>query len=100
MLWVRRIGDLEARPLSGTEGAAYPFWSPDSRHLAFFTDDGKLRKIDTTGGPPVTICAAANGKERVRITVDPKGRDKGKDEKKPAPGAGTDMSAYTGRLMP
>jgi Tol biopolymer transport system component len=62
LLWVRRVGDLEARPLSGTEGAAYPFWSPDSRHLAFFTDDGKLRKIDTTGGPPVTICAAANGK--------------------------------------
>jgi hypothetical protein len=31
--------------------------------------------------------AAANGKERVRITVDPKGRDKGKDEKKSAPGA-------------
>jgi Tol biopolymer transport system component/aminoglycoside phosphotransferase (APT) family kinase protein len=62
LLWVRRIGDLEARSLSGTEGAAYPFWSSDSRHLAFFTDDGKLRKIDTTGGPPVTICAAANGK--------------------------------------
>ena len=62
MLWMRRVSDLAARPLPGTEGASFPFWSPDSRFAAFFSGDGKLRKIDSTGGPPVTICAAPNGK--------------------------------------
>jgi hypothetical protein len=38
-----------------TEGAAYPFWSPDSQHIAFFTDD-KLKRIAVTGGSPQTIC--------------------------------------------
>jgi len=61
LLWVRRIGDLTARPLPGTDNAAYPFWSPDSRFLAFYSD-GRLRKIDAAGGPPVTICEAENGK--------------------------------------
>jgi len=62
LLWVRRVQDATARPLPGTDRAGYPFWSPDSRHIGFFTSDGKLRRIDSTGGPPVTICAAANGK--------------------------------------
>ncbi len=62
MMWVRRISDLTARPLPGTEGAVFPFWAPDSRYVAFFSGDGKLRKIDTTGGPPITICVASNGK--------------------------------------
>ncbi len=62
LLWIRRMGDLTARPIPGTDGAAYPFWSPDSRHVAFFSGDGKLRKIDTAGGPPVTLCPAENGK--------------------------------------
>jgi len=62
LLWVRRVQDAAARPLPGTDRAGYPFWSPDSRHIGYFTSDGKLRKIDSTGGPPVTVCAAANGK--------------------------------------
>ncbi len=62
MMWVRRISDLTARPLPGTEGAVFPFWAPDSRYVAFFSGDGKLRKIDTAGGPPITICVAPNGK--------------------------------------
>src|SRR5215472_934040 len=43
-LWLRPLASLEAQPLSGTEGAAYPFWSPDSRSIGFFAA-GKLRKI-------------------------------------------------------
>ena len=62
LLWIRRIQDSAARPLPGTDGAAYPFWAPDSRRVGFFAVDGKLRKIDTSGGPPVTICVAGNGK--------------------------------------
>ncbi len=43
-LWVRPMGTLEARALPGTEGGAFPFWSPDSRHLAFFAR-GKLLRV-------------------------------------------------------
>jgi serine/threonine protein kinase len=61
-LWVRSLDGSSARPLSGTEGAAYPFWSPDNKSVAFFTS-GKLRRVEATGGAPLTICdvAAARG---------------------------------------
>jgi Tol biopolymer transport system component len=61
MLYVRRLADAEARPLGGTLGAAYPFWSPSSQALGFFRD-GNLCRIDIAGGPVVNICAADNGK--------------------------------------
>jgi eukaryotic-like serine/threonine-protein kinase len=57
LLWVRSLDSLNAQPLAGTEGAAHPFWSPDSRFLGFFAD-GKLKKIDVSGGPPLTLCDA------------------------------------------
>ena len=62
-VFVRNLDASEAHALSGTEGAQFPFWAPDSRWLGFFTQPGDLlRKIDTTGGPPLTLCAASNGK--------------------------------------
>ncbi len=62
-IFVRRLDAGEAQALSGTEGAQYPFWAPDSRWLGFFTQpDDLLRKIDTSGGPPITLCPAGNGK--------------------------------------
>jgi eukaryotic-like serine/threonine-protein kinase len=60
-LWIRPLEDLSSRMLPGTEGAIFPFWSPDSRFIGFFAD-GKLKKIDITGGRPLTICDAANGR--------------------------------------
>ena len=54
-LWVRALDTLAAQELPGTDGANSPFWSPDSRFLAFYTD-GKLKTIDVSGGPPVTLC--------------------------------------------
>jgi eukaryotic-like serine/threonine-protein kinase len=57
MLWVRPLDGFEAQPLAGTEGAAAPFWSPDSRNLAFVAG-GKLKRIDAAGGPTVTLCDA------------------------------------------
>jgi Tol biopolymer transport system component/tRNA A-37 threonylcarbamoyl transferase component Bud32 len=48
-LWVRPIGELEAHQLAGTEEGHLPFWSPDSREIAFFTGN-KLKKIFATGG--------------------------------------------------
>ena len=55
MLWVRSLDGLSAQPLAGTEFGGYPFWSPDSRSIAFFAS-GKLKKIDVAGGSPVTLC--------------------------------------------
>ncbi len=60
-LWLRPLDSLDAQRLQGTEGATFPFWSPGSRYLGFF-QDGKLKKIDVTGGPPVLICDAADAR--------------------------------------
>ena len=54
-LWIRPMESLSAQPMPGTENAARPFWSPDSRFLAFMAD-GKLKKIAVNGGPAQTIC--------------------------------------------
>ena len=59
-VWVRALDALKARPLEGTEGTTRPFWSPDSRFLGFFAD-GKLMKIEATGGPTQKICDAPTG---------------------------------------
>jgi len=61
LLWVRPLDALSAQQLAGTEGAFHPFWSPDSRFLGFFAD-GKLKKIDAAGGPPITLCEAPMGR--------------------------------------
>ena len=55
VIWLRPLNSLEARPLAGTEAAYFPFWSPDSRTLAFFSGT-KLKKVQVTGGAPVTLC--------------------------------------------
>jgi Tol biopolymer transport system component len=48
-IWIRALGSLTAQQLPGTENATSPFWSPDSRRLAFYAD-GKLKKTDVSGG--------------------------------------------------
>jgi Tol biopolymer transport system component len=53
-IWIRPIGEVQARPLGGTENGAAPFWSPDSRYIAFVADS-KLKKISVTGGPATTL---------------------------------------------
>jgi eukaryotic-like serine/threonine-protein kinase len=54
-LYLRALDDATARPLPGTEGGTFPFWSPDSRSVAFFTAD-KLKRVDISGGSSVSIC--------------------------------------------
>jgi Tol biopolymer transport system component len=53
-LWIRRLDSLSAEPLPGTDGAAYPFWSPDGQFVAFFAQR-KLKKIAVAGGPVQTL---------------------------------------------
>jgi Tol biopolymer transport system component len=57
LLWMRPLGSFEARALVGTDGALHPFWSPDGRSVAFFAD-GKLKRIDVSGGVPQILCDA------------------------------------------
>ncbi len=61
-LYVRTLDNNVLRPIPNTRTAAYPFWSPDSRTLAFFTDAGGLERVDIAGGPVVEIARADNGK--------------------------------------
>ena len=61
LLWIRAIDSLVARPLAGTDGASFPFWSPDSRRIAFFAD-GKLKAVDIDGDAPHVICDAPDGR--------------------------------------
>jgi Tol biopolymer transport system component len=60
-LYLRPLNSGAAQPLAGTEGAVFPFWSPDSRQIGFFTS-GKLKKIDRNGGAAITICEASDGR--------------------------------------
>jgi eukaryotic-like serine/threonine-protein kinase len=61
VLWLRPVDSLHARALDDTEGANLPFWSPDSRFIGFFAQ-GKLKKIDASGGPSIVICDAPGGR--------------------------------------
>lgn len=54
-LWIRALDSITPQLLPGTEGALAPFWSPDSRMVAFFSEV-KLKKIAPSGGAPQTIC--------------------------------------------
>jgi len=59
-LWVRGLSSSSAQQLTGTEGASYPFWSPDSLRVGFFAE-GRLKTIDLAASAVQTLCAAAPG---------------------------------------
>ena len=60
-LYVRSLDQEDVRPLDGTEGAIFPFWSPDSRFIAFFAG-GRLKKLPVEGGPATELALAPNGR--------------------------------------
>jgi serine/threonine protein kinase/Tol biopolymer transport system component len=64
-LWIRRFDSVAMRALPGTEGATFPFWSPDSRFVGFFAN-GKLKTIEigtsSEYGRPHTLCDAPFGR--------------------------------------
>ena len=78
-LYTRQLSSLETQRLPGTEDASYPFWSPDNRYLAFFSNN-KLRKTEASGGPPQTLCDAPsaaggtwNSEGVILVSLDTKG---------------------------
>jgi len=60
-LWVRPLNRLEPRVLAGSHDAKFPFWSFDSRSVAFFAE-GKLKTADISGGLPNSVCDAPQGR--------------------------------------
>jgi len=60
-LWIRSLDETSARPLAGTEGVSYPFWSPDGRQVGFFAE-GKLKRIDVASGGPSVLADAPSGR--------------------------------------
>jgi len=59
-IWIRSIDSFDVRELDGTEGTRRPFWSPDSKYLAFFAG-AQLKKVAIAGGPPQLIATHAGG---------------------------------------
>src|SRR5262249_49517301 len=61
-LYVRRLTQLQAAPLPGTDHASSPFFSPDGQWIGFFSDEqgqqGQLKKIAVAGGDAVKLCDA------------------------------------------
>jgi serine/threonine protein kinase len=57
-LWLRALDKTGAQPMAGTEGADYPFWSPDNRSIGFMAS-GRLQRIDIAGGPPQALANVA-----------------------------------------
>jgi Tol biopolymer transport system component len=60
-LWTRALDKLDATELAGTEGAYFPFWSPDGQSIGFFAK-GKLWRADANGGSRLEICNAPDGR--------------------------------------
>jgi serine/threonine-protein kinase len=56
-LFVRRLDRDEIRPIPGTDGARFPFISPDGLEVGFFAE-GKLKRVSLAGGSPITLCDA------------------------------------------
>ena len=59
-LWLRSLAKTTGQALAGTEGATYPFWSPDSRSIAFFAGSA-LKRLDLGGGAPQTVAPVTSG---------------------------------------
>jgi serine/threonine protein kinase len=60
-LWLRRLDQETAQPVSGTKDAYFPFWSPDGRAIGFFAGS-KLQRINLSGGPPQELADVTVGR--------------------------------------
>lgn len=60
-LWLRPLDGESFKPLAGTAGARFPFWSPDSRSIGFFAPP-KLKRLNLGDGHVLEICDAPLGR--------------------------------------
>jgi len=61
MIWIRSLDSVENHVFAGTQGASFPFWSPDGRAIGFFAGN-KLKRIDVAGGAPIALADAPNAR--------------------------------------
>src|SRR5205085_9129388 len=61
MLFLRALRSTALQAIAGTEGASYPFWSPDGSQVAFFSGD-RLKTVDATGGSVLEVFAVSEGR--------------------------------------
>jgi Tol biopolymer transport system component len=66
LVYVQRVGSSEVHAIAGSDGASYPFWSPDDLYVAFFAN-GKLRKAAISGGPTQSLATVGNGSARRQL---------------------------------
>ena len=60
-IFVRHLNQAQAAALPDSDDARYPFFSPDSRWIGFFSH-GKLKKISVNGGAPISLCDQTSGR--------------------------------------
>ena len=60
-LYIRSFDSVAVQALAGTEGARFPFWSPDGASIGYFTGD-RLARVSASGGPSQTICQVTDGR--------------------------------------
>ncbi len=60
-LYLRDLRKGDIRPIADTDGAGFPFWSPDSRSIAFFTE-GKLKRIEIDGTRATVVANDVDGR--------------------------------------
>ncbi len=61
LLWVRSFDRHDAVPLTGTDNADHPFWSPDNKQIAFFSG-GQLKRVPAEGGLVHVLCRSSSGR--------------------------------------
>lgn len=61
MLFLRPLNSTEVRPLPGSEGGKFPFWSPDGKSIGFFTGQ-QLKRLEIAGGPPAILASATDAR--------------------------------------
>ena len=61
MLFLRSMASGAVKPLAGTEGGKFPFWSSDGKSIGFFADE-QLKRLELAGGPPLSLAPASDGR--------------------------------------
>jgi eukaryotic-like serine/threonine-protein kinase len=61
MLFLRPLNSATAKPVLGTEGGKFPFWSSDGKSIGFFSDQ-QLKRVDLAGGPPTSLASAPDAR--------------------------------------